>query len=80
MLIVEANGKAYKVPGAKKLHGVGPFGGYNIFLNQKIKVELLFEGNPFQITADEVKSEFYCLLRNGMHGQLGEILRNYKIV
>ncbi len=55
MLIVEASGKAYKVTGAKKLHSVGPFGGYNVFLNQKIKVELLFEGNPFQITADEVK-------------------------
>lgn len=55
MLIVEASGKAYKVTGVKKLHGVGPFGGYNIFLNQKIKIELLFEGKPFQITADEVK-------------------------
>ncbi len=55
MLIVEASGKAYKVTSAKKLHGVGPFWGYNIFLNQKIKVELLFEGKPFQITADEVK-------------------------
>ena len=55
MLVVEESGKSYKVKGAKKLHGVGPFGGYNIFLNQMIKVELLFEGNPFQINVDEVK-------------------------
>ena len=55
MLVLEESGKAYKVKGAKKLHGVGPFWGYNIFLNQMIKVELLFEGNPFQITVDEVK-------------------------
>lgn len=33
----------------------GLFWGYDIFLNQMIKVELLFEGNPFQITVDEVK-------------------------
>lgn len=55
MLVLEESGKAYKVKGAKKLHSVGPFWGYNIFLNQMIKVELLFEGNPFQITVDEVK-------------------------
>jgi hypothetical protein len=57
MLVVEESGKAYKVNGARKLHGVGPFWGYNIFLNQMIRVELLFQGNPFQITVDEVKKK-----------------------
>jgi hypothetical protein len=59
MLIVEMGGKGYKVKGAKKLRGVGPFWGYNIFLNQKVKVDLLFEGKPFQVSLDEVKERIF---------------------
>ncbi len=59
MLLVEMGGKGYKVKKAKKLCGVGPFWGYNIFLNQKIKVGLLFEDEPFQVSLDEVKARIF---------------------
>jgi|GEM_PF-1875278 len=55
MLIVDSNGKAIRVKSARKLHGVGPFFGYNIFLNQRIKVELTFDSEPFQMLTDDVR-------------------------
>lgn len=55
LLIVDANGIGYWVKGARKLHGVGRFFGYNIFLNQRIKVDLLTDGTPIPVSLDEVK-------------------------
>jgi len=46
---------AYTVRDATKLHGVGLFGGYNIFLNQRIKVCIYFENDPISIHVDDVK-------------------------
>jgi len=45
LTIIDSSGKQYKVKAARKLHGVGPVWGYNIFLNQKIKIELEFLQN-----------------------------------
>jgi hypothetical protein len=45
-----------------------------------IKVELLFEGNPFQITVVEVKKRVLLSFKKGMDGQLGEILTHYKVM
>jgi hypothetical protein len=59
MLLVEATGRAFWIGGAQKLHGVGLFWGYNIFLNQRIRVKLLFEGEPFRVTVDEVKKRVF---------------------
>jgi hypothetical protein len=56
LVIVDSAGKAVRVRNARKLHGVGPFGGYDIFLDQKIRVELELDGAPFQMNLDEVKS------------------------
>lgn len=56
MLIVDAIGVGYQVRGARKLHGVGPFYGYNIFLNQTIKVELLTGGDPLPVSLDMIKA------------------------
>ena len=55
LLMVDSQGMGIRVKNAKKLYGVGPFWGYNIFLNQRIKVELVFEGEPFHISVDEVR-------------------------
>jgi hypothetical protein len=56
MLIVGSDGKAVKIRNARKLHGIGPFWGYNIFLNQKIKVELVKDGDIFDISIDDVRN------------------------
>ena len=55
LLIIDSLGKSVLVKSARKLHGVGRFWGYNIFLNQRIKVELTYEGKPFQTTVEDVR-------------------------
>ncbi len=55
VLVIGSNSQAVRVKSARKLHGVGPFWGYNIFLNQRIKVELIFDGEPFQISVEDVR-------------------------
>lgn len=55
MLIVDCNGQAVRVKTATKLHGVGKFWGYNIFLNQRIRVELTLDGEPFRVSLEDVK-------------------------
>jgi hypothetical protein len=64
LLIVDSNLCAFKVKSAKKLHGVGLFWGYNIFLNQRIKVELQFEGEPKKISLEEVKQRILSSFKN----------------
>jgi hypothetical protein len=55
LLIVDGQGQAIKIKDAHKLHGIGLFWGYNIFLNQRIRVELEPSGEPFSISVDEVR-------------------------
>ncbi|MFH1932549.1 MAG: hypothetical protein ABIN18_13305 [Pseudomonadota bacterium] len=55
LLLVDSDGNALKVHGAKKICGVGRCWGYNIFLNQRIRAELIFEGEFFPISVDEVR-------------------------
>jgi len=59
LLIVDSTGQAVRVKGARRLHGIGPFGGYNIFLNQRIKVTLEYDGAPFQMSLEEVKERIF---------------------
>ena len=53
--IVDSKGVRLNISGAKKLRGVGFLWGYNIFLNQRIKVELLTKEAPAQASITEVK-------------------------
>ena len=55
--VVDSRGHIVRVHGARKLSGVGMFWGYNIFLNQRIKVELFFEAQPVQIALANVKGK-----------------------
>ena len=55
LLLVDSAGTAVRVGDAKKLHGVGPLGGYDLFLNQKIAVELSFAGEPFRMSLADFK-------------------------
>jgi len=55
MLVVDSNGKSMRVKSARKLHGVGLFWGFNPMVGQRIKVELIFDGEPFFMTVDDVR-------------------------
>ncbi|WP_426291858.1 hypothetical protein ACN9ML_17460 [Dyadobacter endophyticus] len=55
--IVDSNGSSFEVTGAKKIKGVGPMWGYNIFLNQNILVELNFVQKVNYVALSDVKKE-----------------------
>src|SRR5262245_21913957 len=53
--IVDSRGRWFRIRSARKLHGVGPFGGYSLFLGQKIRVELDIEDEKRDATLEEVR-------------------------
>lgn len=55
LLLIDSDGKALKITGARKLRGVGPFFGFNIFLNQKILVTLIASGLESIVSVEEVR-------------------------
>ena len=55
LLVVDSEGKAVRVAGARKVRGLGRFGGYGIFLNQRIEVELVVAGEPSRMPLDQFK-------------------------
>lgn len=57
LTIIDSDGNGFVVRNAIKICGIGFFWGYNIFLNQKIKVELLIEKELQQIPLEEVKAK-----------------------
>ncbi|QSA95833.1 hypothetical protein [Methylococcus sp. EFPC2] len=67
ILLVDSNGVSYHIVGAKKLHGVGPFWGFNIFLNQRIRVEPVFDGEPAEMSLDEVRKRIFSSFKS-KHG------------
>jgi len=71
-LIVDSTGKALKVGGAKKLHGVGPFCGYNVFLNQRIKVELQLDGELSQVDLSQTRERVLKALRGSQGWDAGD--------
>lgn len=54
--VVDSNGLSTKVFNVRKLRGIGPLWGYNIFLNQNILVEVEF-GDEQQISLGKLKSK-----------------------
>lgn len=55
--IIDSNGLAWRMDGAEKLHGVGPLWGYNLFLNQTVRVRPTILGEPKPATLQFIKSE-----------------------
>jgi hypothetical protein len=53
--IVDSTGAEHVVRSAQKLHGVGPFWGYNLFLNQRVRVALDVVPTAKTYTVDEVR-------------------------
>lgn len=66
LLLVDSDGQAVTVTGARKLHGVGPFFGFNIFLNQRIRVALEASGSA-QLGVNEVRR----MVLSAIHGKQG---------
>lgn len=56
MKIIDSSGIVYNIQNAIKVKGYGFFGGYNIFLNQKIEVELIFNEPQTKIDIDSFKT------------------------
>jgi hypothetical protein len=54
--LVDSSGKWFRIVSARKLHGVGPFGGYSLFLGQRIRVELELEDEHREATLNEVRN------------------------
>lgn len=83
LFIIDSMYRGFKVKSAQKLYGVGLFGGYNIFLNQKIKVELLFEGEPQEVSLDEIKKRIIQSFRKWdgwkAGGHLQDLITDLKI-
>jgi hypothetical protein len=65
--IVDSNGAEHVVRSARKLHGVGLFWGYNLFLNQRIRVALNVLPTARSYTADDVRNLVMGDLKN-WHG------------
>jgi hypothetical protein len=65
--LVDSGQHKFNVKSAKKLHGVGLFWGYNIFLNQRIRVELVFEDKVENIPLEDVKAAVFKSFRT-WHG------------
>ena len=53
--VLDSTGQWFRVTKAKKADGVGPFGGYNLFLNQRIHVALDLAPEEKSSSVDEVR-------------------------
>jgi hypothetical protein len=69
LLIIGSDGMAVRTKGARKLHGIGRFWGYNLFFNRWIKVELIFDGEPFLMDTEELKQVVLKHLHNSFAWQ-----------
>lgn len=54
--LVDSRSKWFRVRSASKLHGLGRWGGYNIFFNQWIRVTLDIEDEHREASLDEVRT------------------------
>lgn len=57
LLIIDIEGNEYLIEDAKKVENVGVLFGFNIFLSQKIKVELIFNQSIVTIDLKEFKEK-----------------------
>ena len=63
LLLIDSGGRSLKIAGARKLRGVGPFFGFNIFLNQKIQVALTTSGPERIVGVEEVRQLVLSAIR-----------------
>ena len=65
--LIDSTGKAWKVVRGKKVRGVGLFRGYNIFFNQKIRIELELKNTKSELSLDSIKQEVIKNLKKDRH-------------
>lgn len=77
MSIVDSAGVQYSIKDAKKIKGFGMFFGYNIFLNQRIEVELVFDKQEYvKINLERLKEKVTERLQKGDFWDVGDNLKN----
>jgi hypothetical protein len=54
--IVDSSGSEYAVKSATRLRGYGPFGGWNLFFNQRVSVRLQVEPTGKTFTVEELRA------------------------
>jgi hypothetical protein len=55
LILIDSAGKKFRISGARKLRGVGPLFGFNVFLNRKIEVALTAAGPEESVDTEEVR-------------------------
>lgn len=53
--VVDSTGTEYVVETVRKLHGIGPFWGFNIFLNRTVRIDITLVETGKQLGVDEVR-------------------------
>ncbi len=83
LLVIDIKGNEYLIEDAKKVENVGGFSGFNIFLSQKIKVELIFNQSFTSVSLEKFKEKL--LYAYNLHssfwdagGDLGDIINYIK--
>jgi hypothetical protein len=67
MWFVDSSYSKFRVKSAGKLYGVGPFWGYDIFLNRRIRVQLTWETESHKLPLEEIKQSIFKSFKN-WHG------------
>jgi hypothetical protein len=62
--IVDATGAVYKIRRGEQVRGIGPFLGYNIFLNRTVEVRLFHDGDVGQMDVETLRSHVRKALRS----------------
>jgi hypothetical protein len=55
LLLVDVSGTGRRVRRAERIGTVGPFWGFDIFLSQRLRVALQFDGEPFLVSLPDLK-------------------------
>lgn len=63
LTIIDADGAEYKIKDANKVGTVGPLWGYNIFLNQKLRVILFLEKAGAAISLNDLKKRILRIMK-----------------
>lgn len=76
--IVDSVGILYFVTAATKLKGIGPFWGYNIFLNQNIRLNLVLSTETKELTLPDLQRKVIAAINKerdfwSSGGNIGEV-------
>ena len=67
-VVTDVTGRSIEIETARKLHGIGPVWGGNLFLNRRLRVALEPRGAPFQMDIEEVRTRVMAALHHEVVG------------